>query len=144
MVYSGPRSRITPDNWGFLDRVISLAGRDLPRRYADLNVLVVSSDNEGTPVSGIEAMASGVPVVGTRVGGLPDMITDCENGFLVPPRNPESLAEAILRLLRDPEMASRMGRAGQTIAKERFKIQRLISNMEGLYQNLLIKKGVSI
>jgi glycosyltransferase involved in cell wall biosynthesis len=130
---------------GISDRVIFTGWRrDLPRIYADLNILAVSSDNEGTPVSGIEAMASGVPVVGTKVGGLPDMINDGENGFLVPPRDPEALAEAILRLLRDPELASRMGRAGQTIAKERFKIQRLISDMEGLYQNLLVKKGVSI
>jgi len=130
---------------GIADKVIFTGWRrDLPRIYADLNVLVVSSDNEGTPVSAIEAMASARPVVGTRVGGLPDIITDGENGYLVPPRNPEALAEAILRLLRDPELACRMGRAGQTMAKERFKIQRLISDMEGLYENLLIKKRISI
>ena len=130
---------------GIADKVIFTGWRrDLPRIYADLNVLVVSSDNEGTPVSAIEAMASARPVVGTRVGGLPDIITDGENGYLVPSRNPEALAEAILRLLRDPELACRMGRAGQTMAKERFKIQRLISDMEGLYENLLIKKRISI
>ncbi len=123
---------------GISDRVIFTGWRrDLPRIYADLNVLVVSSDNEGTPVSAIEAMASGVPVVGTRVGGLPDLIADGDNGYIVPPRNPEALAEAIRRLLQDPELASRMGRAGRAMTKERFTVKRLITDTESLYLQLL-------
>jgi glycosyltransferase involved in cell wall biosynthesis len=126
---------------GIADRVIFTGWRrDLPRIYADLNVLVVSSDNEGTPVSAIEAMASGRPVVGTRVGGLPDIIIDGENGYIVPPRNPEALAEAILRLLQGPELASRMGRAGQAMARERFTVKRLIADTENLYLRLLKEK----
>lgn len=128
---------------GISDRAIFTGWRrDLPQIYADLNVLVVSSDNEGTPVSAIEAMASGVPVVGTRVGGLPDIITDGENGYLVPPKDPEALAEAILRILQNSELASRMGQTGQTMARERFAIQRLISDTENLYSRLLKEKEV--
>lgn len=116
--------------------------RDLPRIYVDLNVLVVSSDNEGTPVSAIEAMASGVPVIGTRVGGLPDIIAEGENGYLVPPRDPEALAKAVLHLLQDPELAYRMGQTGRAMAKQKFDIRRLISDMESIYENLLSKKGI--
>jgi glycosyltransferase involved in cell wall biosynthesis len=125
------------------DRVIFTGWRrDLPRIYAGMKVLVVCSDNEGTPVSAIEAMASGVPVVATRVGGLPDIITDGETGYLVPPRDPEALAGAVLRLLQDPELASRMGQAGQTMARERFAVQRLITDTETLYLRLLKEKGI--
>jgi len=118
--------------------------RDLPRIYADLDILVVSSDNEGTPVSVIEAMASGRPVVGTRVGGLPDLIAEGETGYLVPPRSADELATAILRLLQDPEAASRMGQAARAVAQERFTVQRLISDIANLYHQFLAQKGISI
>jgi glycosyltransferase involved in cell wall biosynthesis len=129
---------------GLADRVIFTGWRrDLPSIYADLDVLVVSSDNEGTPVSVIEAMASGRPVVGTRVGGLPDLITEGQNGYLVTPRDADGLAEAILRLLNDEETALRMGRVGREAARQRFTIDRLTSGMESLYQRLLLNKGIS-
>src|SRR5207247_829574 len=106
---------------GITDRVLFTGWRqDLPRICADLDVLVVSSDNEGTPVSAIEAMAAGCPVVATRVGGLPDLITDGETGCLVSPRDPDGLATAVLALLQDPQVASRMGQAGRAVVRERF------------------------
>ena len=126
---------------GISERVIFTGWRrDLPRIYADLDVLVVSSDNEGTPVSALEAMASGRPVVATRVGGLPDIITDAQTGFLVPPRDPDALAAAVLRVLREPETSVRIGREAQTVARGRFTSERLVSDMESLYQRLLIEK----
>ncbi len=130
---------------GLADLVIFTGWRrDLPSIYADLDVLVVSSDNEGTPVSVIEAMASGRPVVGTRVGGLPDLISDGQNGYLVAPRDADGLAAAVLRLLHDPDTSLRMGRAGQDGARQRFTIDRLITDMESLYQRLLLRKGISV
>lgn len=111
--------------------------RDLPRIYADLNVLVVSSDNEGTPVAVIEAMAAGCPVVATNVGGLPDLIADGQTGYLVLPGDPEALATAILRLLRDPDTASGMAQRGQGKARQYFAIERLINDVEKLYTQLL-------
>ncbi|MGQ9671488.1 MAG: glycosyltransferase family 4 protein [Desulfosoma sp.] len=128
---------------GISERVIFTGWRrDMPSIYADLDVLVVSSNNEGTPVSAIEAMAAGRPVVATRVGGLPDIITDSENGYLVPPRDPEALAGAVLRLLQEPELASRMGQTGQTMARERFAVRRLITDTEAFYLKLLNEKGI--
>jgi glycosyltransferase involved in cell wall biosynthesis len=123
---------------GLSDRVIFTGWRrDLPSIYADLDVLAVTSNNEGTPVSAIEAMASACPVVATRVGGLPDLIREGETGLLVPPGDAPAVAAAIVRLLRQPADARRLGQAGQAAVRERFAVQRLISDMERLYQALL-------
>jgi len=111
--------------------------RDLPRIYADLDVLVVSSDNEGTPVSAIEAMACGCPVVATRVGGLPDIIKDGETGYLVPAKQSQPLSAAILRVIENTQAAEQMGRSGQLSVKEKFALNRLISDTEALYEVLL-------
>jgi glycosyltransferase involved in cell wall biosynthesis len=128
---------------GIADRV-SFTGwrRDLPRIYADLDVLVVSSDNEGTPVSAIEAMATGCPVVGTRVGGLPDLIAEGETGYLVPPKDPEALAAGILRLLQNPPDARRIAARAQQSVRTRFSVERLVADMEMLYSELLSKAGL--
>src|SRR4029450_12733842 len=81
---------------GIGDRVIFTGWRrDLPCIYADLDLLVISSDNEGTPVVAIEAMASGCPVVATSVGGGPAVVRNGENGVLVPPRSRRALAAGI-------------------------------------------------
>jgi glycosyltransferase involved in cell wall biosynthesis len=116
--------------------------RDLPSIYPDLDVLVVSSNNEGTPVSAIEAMAAGCPVVATRVGGLPDLIEDGETGCLVSPRDPIALAGAILGLIRDQQAARRMGEAAQATVAEQFAVERLCRDIEGLYIELLARKGI--
>jgi glycosyltransferase involved in cell wall biosynthesis len=117
--------------------------RDLPRIYADLDLLVVSSNNEGTPVSAIEAMASGCPVVATRVGGLPDVVQDRETGYLVPPKQPQALTAAILKVIRDSKKAEQMGRSAQLSVKERFSLDRLLHDTENLYEELLTSKKVS-
>lgn len=131
-------------NLGLADQVVFTGWRhDLPRIYADLDVLVISSDNEGTPVSAIEAMASGRPVVATRVGGLPDLVAEGETGYLVPPRDPRAMATAILRLLSDPQTANYMGQTARVMAQERFPVKRLITETENLYDQLLGEKGVT-
>jgi glycosyltransferase involved in cell wall biosynthesis len=125
---------------GMADRVIFVGWRrDLQRIYADLDVLVLSSINEGTPVSAIEAMAAGCPVAATRVGGLPDLITEGETGLLVPSEDAKALATAIDSLLKNPRARRQMGQIARGIVKERFAAQRLISDMERLYQELLGK-----
>jgi glycosyltransferase involved in cell wall biosynthesis len=129
---------------GIPERVIFTGWRrDLAPIYADLDVLAVTSKNEGTPVSAIEAMAAGCPVVATRVGGLPDLICDGETGCLVPPGDARALATAILRLLRDHQTARRLGQTAQTIARERYAVPRLIGDLERLYLDLLARKGAA-
>jgi glycosyltransferase involved in cell wall biosynthesis len=128
---------------GITDRVLFTGWRrDLPRICADLNVLVVSSDNEGTPVSAIEAMAAGCPVVATRVGGLPDLIEDHKTGRLVPPRDADALACAILDLLQSPHTARELGRNGQEFVRQRFTVRRLLGDMDHLYSQLLAEKAM--
>ena len=123
---------------GIADRVLFTGWRrDLPRVYADLDVLALCSDNEGTPVSAIEAMAAGCPVVATRVGGLPDLITNGESGYLVPPADVEGLTAAILRVLHDPDTTDRMCRAARLSVQRRFTMKRLITDMEQLYCELV-------
>jgi lipopolysaccharide/colanic/teichoic acid biosynthesis glycosyltransferase/glycosyltransferase involved in cell wall biosynthesis len=128
---------------GIADRVTFTGWRrDLHRIYPDLDVLVVSSKNEGTPVSAIEAMASGCPVVATRVGGLPDLIEEGETGHLVPSEDASALSAAILRVLRDREATRRMVETARERVSERFRAERLIGDMERLYSGLLVEKGV--
>jgi glycosyltransferase involved in cell wall biosynthesis len=130
---------------GITDRVLFTGWRrDLPRIYADLNVLVVSSDNEGTPVSAIEAMASSRPVVATRVGGLPDLIEDRKTGRLVPHRDAEALASAVLDLLPSPHTARELGRNAQESVRQRFTVRRLLADMDHLYSQLLVEKALAL
>ena len=130
-------------NLGIADRVLFTGWRhDLPRINADLDVLVVSSDNEGTPVSAIEAMAAGCPVVATRVGGLPDLIDDQRTGRLVLPRDAKALASAVLDLLRSPETSRELGQNAMEVVRERFTVTRLISDMDHLYSELLEEKAI--
>jgi glycosyltransferase involved in cell wall biosynthesis len=115
--------------------------RDLSRLYADLDVVALTSINEGTPVSLIEAMAAGVPVVATAVGGVPDVVADGETGYLVEDGDVNGLAEAIIELLRSPEKAREMGMAGRKAVYPKFTSQTLIANVEGLYDELLRQRG---
>ncbi len=107
---------------------------DLERLYPDLDVVALSSRNEGTPVSLIEAMAAGRPVVATRVGGVPDLVEDGESGLLVPPDDPKALAEAILSLLGSPERRRAMGERGRARVYPALDISRLAADLKALYQ----------
>jgi len=127
-----------------LDGKILFTGwrRDLPRLYADLDVVALTSINEGTPVSLIEALAAGVPVVATAVGGVPDVVVEGETGYLVEAGDVEGMAEAIIELLRNPKKAREMGMAGRKAVYPKFSAQTLIANVEGLYAQLLRNGGL--
>jgi glycosyltransferase involved in cell wall biosynthesis len=128
---------------GLRGRVHFLGWRaDLPRIYADLDVVVLCSRNEGSPVALIEAMAAGRPVVATRVGGVPDVVIDGESGLLVPEDDAPALAQAIARVLDEGELARRLGAAGRRQALERFGAGRLVRDIDALYARLLTEKRV--
>jgi glycosyltransferase involved in cell wall biosynthesis len=110
---------------------------DLPSVYADVDVLALSSDNEGTPLVLIEAMAAGCPIVATGVGGVPDLIDHGVSGLLVPSRQPSQLAQAIVRLLQDRQLADALAARAQERARARFGAQRLAAEMDALYRQLL-------
>jgi len=114
---------------------------DVPKLLAASDLFVFSSDYEGVPLAVLEAMAAGKPVVATAVGGVPELIEDGETGILVPPRNPEALAQGILRLAKDASLRQRMGKAARERAQERFDISRIAREYEALYLRLLKECG---
>ena len=115
---------------------------DVGRFFAAFDVFVLPSANEGTPVTAIEALASGCPVVATRVGGVPDVVRDGEDGILIDPGSAEQLADALVRLAGDPELRARMGAAGRERTLPRYSVGRLIDDVDALYRELLARKGL--
>ena len=114
---------------------------DLPLIYASLDILVCSSNNEGTSVSVIEAMASGCTVVTTRVGGHPDIIDNGNNGYLIEPQNIDSLTNKILDILNTPKKYLHLGENARVDAKNNFSSDRLIDDIQKHYKKLLIGKN---
>jgi glycosyltransferase involved in cell wall biosynthesis len=122
---------------GLADRVHFLGMRqDVPEILRSLDVAVMSSDFEGTPLFALECMAAGTPLVATRVGGLPDLIDDGHTGTLVPPRDPAALSAAIDELISDPERREAVAAAARERAKE-FSIDRIAERFASLYESLL-------
>jgi glycosyltransferase involved in cell wall biosynthesis len=115
--------------------------RDLPRVYADLDVVALSSHNEGSPVSLIEALAAARAVVATAVGGVPEVVVDGETGLTIPSAQPARLADAIVRLLHDPPLAARLGAAGRRHVYPRYDSSRLVDDMRKLYLRELNARG---
>ena len=134
----GPALRTIARKLG-MSRDVTFTGwrHDLPCVYADLDVLVSCSKNEGTPFTIIEAMAAGCPVVATRVGGVPDLLDDEVTGLLVPSSQTEPLVGAILRLLRDRDLATTLARSAAARAEARFRPDRFAADMDALYTEVL-------
>src|SRR5262249_30742714 len=109
---------------------------------ATFDALVLPSANEGTPVSAIEALASGKPVVATSVGGVPDVVRDGIDGFLVEPGDVEGIGSALAQLAADPELARTMGEAGRERVREPYSVARLVDDVDALYRRLLEEKGI--
>jgi glycosyltransferase involved in cell wall biosynthesis len=110
---------------------------DVAPFYAAFDAMILPSGNEGTPVSAIESLAAGRPVVATRVGGVPDVVRDGEDGFLVELGDVGELAGALARLAEDPELRGRMGEAGRTRVLPRYAVKRLVDDVDRLYRSLL-------
>jgi len=100
------------------------------------DVFALPSLNEGISNTILEAMATGLPVVASRVGGNPELVTDGEDGLLVPPLEPAAWAAALERVLVDPALAARLGEAARHTARERFSLDRTVSRTLQLYRSL--------
>jgi glycosyltransferase involved in cell wall biosynthesis len=108
-------------------------------RRADIFVSTATSD--GTPVSLLEAMSSGLPCIATAVGGVPEWVRDGENGLLIPPRDPAALADRILRLVRDPDLRRSLGTRARETIRARGDWQVLMQGVEEEYEELVERSG---
>jgi sugar transferase (PEP-CTERM/EpsH1 system associated) len=122
-----------------LSEAVTFAGvrTDVPEILAALDVFVLPSLWEGMPNAVLEAMAAGLPVVATAVGGTPEVVVDGVTGLLVPPRDPDALARAIESLLRDPGLRRKMGQAGWKRVERCFSVEQMVRKTEYLYETLL-------
>jgi glycosyltransferase involved in cell wall biosynthesis len=123
---------------GLANRV-RLAGfvSDVPKFMTQLTLFVLPSRSEGLGLVLIEAMAAGLPVVATDVGGIPEVVVHGETGLLVPPEDAGALATAIRQVLADPALAARMGEAGRIRAATYFSAERMAEQTVALYRELL-------
>jgi len=110
---------------------------NVPEILAQATVSVLPSHSEGLSNSLLEAMASGIPVVATRVGGNPELVKDGETGLLVPPHDPDALAQAICTLLQNRDLAKTFGMRARRRAELDFSLERMVGDTQELYLKLL-------
>jgi glycosyltransferase involved in cell wall biosynthesis len=126
---------------GVENRVRFLGVRsDIPDLLRAADVFVFPSRWEGNPLSVMEAMAAGLPVVATAVGGVPELVEDGVSGILVPNEDLEGLTTAMQRMAQNPDLREQMGRAARCRAVERFDIRQTVRAYEALYEEILQRK----
>lgn len=113
---------------------------DIARFNAAMDVICLTSDNEGTPVSLIEAQASSIPVISTDVGGVRDIVSDGETGFVVPKNDALKFAEKLEILITQKEIREKMSQNGWTYVRELFHYERLVADMKSYYRSLMHTK----
>lgn len=119
---------------GIADHVQFLgAVRDVPALLKSARLFVLSSVSEGVPLTLLEAMATGLPTIATRVGGIPEVVVEDVTSVLVRPRDPQALADALLRLYRDPDLGRTIGAAARQHVEDHFDIRTMVQHYEQLY-----------
>jgi glycosyltransferase involved in cell wall biosynthesis len=115
---------------------------DVPARLAAADIFVLPSRSEAFPNAALEAMAAGLPIVASGVGGIPELIADGTTGLLVPPGDAPAVADRLCRLMTDPGLASRLGAAARAEALARYSFDRMVAAFEALYLTELARRGV--
>ncbi len=121
-----------------LDEVFTFHGQvsDVIPFYQMLDLMICASHQEALPVCILEAQASGVPVISTNVNGIPEMISDNVNGFLVDAHSPEQLSAAVIRLLENPNLQQEFTANARTNVEQNFSVQSYLNNFLKAYQSL--------
>jgi glycosyltransferase involved in cell wall biosynthesis len=112
---------------------------DIPNILSKWHIYIQPSLWEGLCITVVEAIASGLPVVATNVGGIPESVIDGYNGFLVPPKDPKALAEKIIELVDNPELRTKMGERSRKIAEEKYSLDNMVNKIEELVDGLIEK-----
>ena len=120
--------------WGFV--------KDIRQILSQLDIFLLATHSEGFPVSILEAMSMGIPVVASNVGGIPELVEDRVTGILVEPNCSEKLADAIIEILESPEKAKWMSEAAKERVKKHFTIEQMMGQLEFLYLNFATRKGI--
>lgn len=110
---------------------------DVPALLGSADMFVLSSTKEGFPYAVLEAMAAELPIVATRVGGIPEMIQDGVHGFLVAPRDVDALSAALRRLAGDPVLRRRMGKAAREKVAKEFRLEEMVSRTLKIYVSVV-------
>lgn len=125
-------------NIGIAEKVRFLGSRrDIPELLSIMDVFVLSSIEEGLPISLLEAMASATPVIATRVGSIPDVIQDQVNGVLIMPNDPNKMSEAIKHIIRDETYATKLSIQGRATINQRFSFQDTLTKYQSLYAEVI-------
>ena len=125
-----------------LENCIQFTGyrSDIPQQLSMLDIYVQPSLYEGLPNSVLEAMASGLAIIATNVGGTSEAIIDGKTGFLVPPRDAKAIAEKITYLIEHPNVARRIGCNAKAYVKEKFSIEGMVRKTEELFETMISEK----
>lgn len=134
-----PRLQAEAKRLGLADKVRFLGSRtDIPDLLGAMDVFVLSSDWEGAPVALMEAMAAGLPVIATAVGGVPESFQDQKEGFLLRPGDASGITDAMMLLLRSGDARRSMGVAASARAQEKFDVAKMVRAYEDLYERALV------
>jgi len=137
------------------DMIFTGSLRELERVYPALDIVALTSRNEGTPLTLIEAMANARPVISTAVGGVIDLLGEsnshddnelfkiCERGLSVPPDDPSAVAAGLARLIVDPALRRETGERGLQFVVSYYSTERLLADIKGLYADLLKGKDIA-
>ena len=138
------RARTTARELGVADSVTVhdwLSTAQVDELLADADVLALPSENEGQPMVVLEAMSRGLAVLATRVGGIPEIVSDGVEGLLVPPHDAGALADALGDLLADEGRRRALGEAGAARARAEFAADAVAARIEGIYHEVLSGRG---
>lgn len=127
---------------GISDRIVFAGFRnDIDQVLSTVTALVHPATMEGLGIAILQAMSAGIPAVASAVGGIPEAVHDGENGILIPPSDSEAVAEGVLRLLRDPDLRTRLGSEARRTMQEEFGVDSMVEGVLAVYRRVLKDKG---
>jgi glycosyltransferase involved in cell wall biosynthesis len=136
-------SKMLANSLGITQKVSFLGDRvDVANLLSQSQVFILSTLHEGLPISILEAMRAGLPVVATNVNGIPEEVEHGKTGLLVPPQNVEALADALLKLIKSPQLCKTMGEASRQKFLREFTVERMIGETKTVYEAIISKKSL--